>query len=74
MCYAVCKMCYDSKDNASTAHEKNYPDYEVAYVWLKEKYEQTGKSFNALSSCTNNEKKVDNLIANGAMSCTVVHI
>ena len=78
MWYAVCKMCYDSKDNDCTASAKNYTDYEVAYVRLKEKYEQAGKSFkmhyHRAIYDANNEKKVDNFIANGVMSCTVGHI
>ena len=27
--YAVCKICYDSKDNDGTARVKNHTDYEV---------------------------------------------
>ena len=29
--YAVCKICYNSKDNDGTALVKNQSDYEVAY-------------------------------------------
>ena len=43
-------MYRDSTHNDGAARAKNPTDYKVAYVRLKEKYKQAGKSFNALSS------------------------
>ena len=71
--YAVCEMCYDSKDNDGAARAKNQTHYEVAYVRLKEKYEQTSKVFYAIYDA-NNEKKEDTFIPDGILSCAAGHI